>query len=207
VIKSVLKPDEIVQGSHSPEIILTDSPSGVVDWDFRLGEGVRLVIDDFVSVDDDDLLVLEEGVGVSEIHVAIEEQKLHIVRVEILTEGSKPVDLVVIVLLDYFGSTPLRLCVSEILAVVEDLLGENLVVFVLRKSLEHLLRFSHVRQDTDNLGGIRERCGSRIHLDVEGTDTNDTRTDIADLGSTVIPDSTLIDPFDSTETVAIVDVV
>src|SRR5690606_16095168 len=210
MVEAVLETHEVIEGTHRPEVVLTGAPSTMVDRNLTQRIRMGFIQDDLVTIDDDDHPVLVKLICLPVVHIAVEEEELYIVRVEIMTVRVKPIYLEVLVLLDDVIRTVAPEVTDrspEVFAVFEDLIHQLTIGIVGGETFKHLLRLTHTRQDLHDLGRVIEGRGRRVHDDVERRDTDDPRTYVSDFQRAVRLGCRRIDPLDSPEAVPVVDVI
>src|SRR5690606_33852372 len=178
MVEAVLETHEVIEGTHRPEVVLTGAPSTMVDRNLTQRIRMGFIQDDRMTVDDDDHPILVKLICLPVVHITVEEEELHVVRIEVMTVRVTPVYLEVLVLLDDVIRTVAPEITDrspEVFAVLEDLIHHLTIGIVGGETFKHLFRLAHTRQDLHDLGRVIERRGRRVHDDIEGRDTDDPR--------------------------------
>src|SRR5690606_10974334 len=79
MIKTVLHADEVIEGTHRPEIILTDTPPGMIHRDLRHRIWIGFLDCDLTAIDDYYEMILQKFILLSIIDITSKGQELDIV--------------------------------------------------------------------------------------------------------------------------------
>src|SRR6266576_3203241 len=140
MINSILHPNKIIEGAHSPEIVLLLSPRCVKDRWKPVERRIRLFAYDLVSINDCENVILIKLVIVDVIHVAVESHDLYRSRSEILLKRSKPVDIIQVISLHPFTGRLTSFC-SDFFEVVPECFV-FCTILIVRHTFKHLLEFT-----------------------------------------------------------------